>query len=463
MPARKLTARFVETVKAENDRLEIRDTAVQGLELRVSKAGGKMWALRYRRQSDGAKRTVTLGAFPDFSLDDAREWAEDRRREIARGEDPAAKRAARKEAPTFAELANEWVEGHGKPNVSARALADYQSMLERHIKPEIGSMKAADVRKRDVVALLGAVKAKGDARAKLQKKARRMTHRPNRVFELVRAIYRWGVGQDIVQADPTIGVKAPIKKEKARERVLMPAELQKLLAALEAAPAERRQRRDGAGSGKFRKAVGAGEIKMSRTTALAIQVSAVTGQRIGEVSGMAAAELNLNDTAPLWVIPGERTKNGLPQRVPLSPLAVKKIREAMGVTQYLCGESRWVFANADDGEAHISPAAATKALERSRDALGIDRFNIHDLRRTAATGMAELGVNPYTVSLVLNHESVRRGTVTGRVYDQYSYDREKREALEKWGARVEAIIAGADGTNVVAFPAAKVAEKSPVA
>lgn len=450
MPARKLTARFVETVKAESDRLEIRDTAVPGLELRVSAAGGKTWALRYRRDSDGTKRTVTLGAFPTYTLEEARDWAEEKRREVARGEDPAAKRAARKQAPTFSELAAEWVEGHGKPNVSPRALADYQSMLERHIKPEIGSIKAAEVRKRDIVALLGTVKAKGDARAKLAKKPRRMSHRPNRVFELVRSIYRWGVGQDIVQTDPTMGVKAPIKKEKARERVLLPAEFERVWRALEAAPVARRQKRDG--GGVFRRTVRAGEIKMTRTTALAIQLAAVTGQRIGEVCGMAVAELNLNDTAPMWVIPGERTKNGLPNRVPLSPLAKKLINFAIELNWLMGnGHSPWVFANPDDAEKAISPGAATKALERSRDALGIEQFNIHDLRRTAGTGMAELGVNPYTVSLVLNHESVRRGTITGRVYDQYSYDREKREALEKWGARVEAIVAGRDGANVVSI------------
>ena len=63
--------------------------------------------------------------------------------------------------------------------------------------------------------------------------------------------------------------------------------------------------------------------------------------------------------------------------------------------------------------------------------------------------MAELGVSPHTVSLVLNHVSVRRGTITGRVYDRYSYDREKREALGAWGTRLERIVAGDNGENVI--------------
>ena len=62
--------------------------------------------------------------------------------------------------------------------------------------------------------------------------------------------------------------------------------------------------------------------------------------------------------------------------------------------------------------------------------------------------MAEMGINPHTISLVLNHISFRRGTITGKVYNQYSYDREKREALIAWGARLERIVARQDGATV---------------
>ena len=59
-----------------------------------------------------------------------------------------------------------------------------------------------------------------------------------------------------------------------------------------------------------------------------------------------------------------------------------------------------------------------------------------------------MGINPHTISLVLNHISIRRGTITGKVYNQYGYDREKREALIAWGARLERIVAGQAGANV---------------
>jgi hypothetical protein len=54
--------------------------------------------------------------------------------------------------------------------------------------------------------------------------------------------------------------------------------------------------------------------------------------------------------------------------------------------------------------------------------------------------MAELGINPHTISMILNHVSARQGTITSKVYVRYSYDLEKREALKLWGSRIEAII-----------------------
>jgi len=122
--------------------------------------------------------------------------------------------------------------------------------------------------------------------------------------------------------------------------------------------------------------------------------------------------------------------------VPLSRLALSIVAEA----RTLAGESAWLFPGST-GEA-MQTHSATRALERSRKAIGIAHFRVHDLRRTAATGMAELGISPHTIGLVLNHITVRRGTVTSGVYIHYAYDREKREALEAWGTRLEQIIAG---------------------
>ena len=440
MAGKRLTARFVDTVSTEADRIDFADAVVRGLALRVTKSGAKSWTLRYRRKCDGRLRRLTLGSFPAVGLDEARQLARTHIVEIGRGADPAEALQESKRAETFAEVAAEWMERHGKPNKSPRALRDDQSMLGRHVLPIIGGMKAVEIEKRDVLRLVDAVAAKSDAR---DVTGRRLTHRPNRVFELVRAIFRWAIGRDLLKIDPTLGVKPPIKTEKPRERELAPSEIRQLLDALSRAPIARRITK---GLQRGEKASGADDLPMTRATALTLELALATAQRIGEVAGIALNELDLNATAPMWVIPGERTKNRQPNRAPLSRLAVRLIEEA----RKLAGDSPWLFPSAS-GVSPIDAHAPTKALERARPVIGLEDFRVHDLRRTAATRMAEMGISPHTISLVLNHVSARKGTITGAVYVQYSYDREKRLALDAWGARLERIVAGEDGVNVHLF------------
>ena len=447
MPTVNLTDAFVRGAKCQpGTRLsEFRDRSVNGLEMRITDGGSKSWRLHYTRRSDGKRRAVAIGAYPELGLKEARRRAKQLQAEISdpdKRADPAGRIRERREAETFQELSEVWIERHGKPNKSARALRDDRSMLNRHILPELGKTKAREVTKRDVIRLLDIVSTKADARWRNGIKARGLSHRPNRVFELTRAIFRWAVGRDMLNFDPTVGVSPPIKQEKPRERDLSEPEIQILWQALGRAPAERRS---GKGLPRDKKILADTDIPMTKATALAMKLALVTGQRIGEVTGIAMAELHLHDTAPLWMVPGERSKNGRPNRVPLSPLALKVIQEARALTP----DGPWLFPGAT-GRGPIDPHAPTKALERARAAINLDNFRIHDLRRTAATRMAELGISPHTIALVLNHVSARRGTITGKVYNQYSYDREKREALKIWADRLEQLILQPDRNKVEA-------------
>lgn len=225
MPTARLTHAFVESYRCPPGQklAEVRDVETRGLELRVSAGGRKTWRLHYTRRSDGKRRAVALGSFPALSLKDARARARSHQGAIESTEtraDPAAKSQAVRKAETFTEIANEWVERHGVPNKGERTLRDDRSMLDRHILPVIGGMKAIEITKRDVIRLVDAVATKPDARTADGEAPRRMTHRPNRVFELVRSIFRWAIGRDMLQLDPTLGVKRPIKKEDERTRVL---------------------------------------------------------------------------------------------------------------------------------------------------------------------------------------------------------------------------------------------------
>lgn len=419
-----LTDRRVKHAKPESgqSRLELRDLDIRGLELRVTKSDQKTWSLVYTRKSDGTVRRVTIGPYPQIGLAEARQRAMALKIQVEEGSDPAAKLKEVKSAPTFKDLSEDWVRIHG-PNKGARSLADDVSMLRRHVWPVIGAMKAQAVKKRDILFLLDSVALKPDARLGKKKSektkskdvavldvARNLSHRPARVYELVRSIYRWGLSRDILAIDPTAGMKPQLKKERPRERALSAEEIRQFWTKLDETP-------------------------LTEGVRMAMKIALVTAQRIGEVSQIAKSELSLDGPAPIWMIPGARSKNRESHRVPLSPLAVSLMKEAAKRS----GDSKYLFPSPKD-DAPIEAGAATKGLQRARPYFVLDDFRVHDLRRTAATGMAELGINPHTISLVLNHISAHKGTITSAVYVKYSYDKEKREALEAWGRRVEEIV-----------------------
>lgn len=428
-----LTDIRVRTAKpaAGQKRLELRDADTRGLELRVGKSGAKTWALLYTRQSDGIVRRVTIGPYPQIGLAEARGRAMALKVRVDAGEDPAAKLQEIKAAPTFKELSDDWVKIHG-PNKSPRSLADNVSMLQRHVLPVIGAKKAHAVTKRDILHLLDTVALKPDARlgkktlSKRKSKdvpiievARNLSHRPARVYELVRAIFRWGLSRDILAHDPTFGMKPPLKKERPRERALSTTEIKQFWKNLDDTP-------------------------LTAGVRLALKLALVTAQRIGEVANIAKAELTLDGPTPVWMIPGSRSKNRESHRVPLSPMAVDLIRQA----EKLSADSPYLFPSPKETAA-IGSGAATKGLQRARPHIALDDFRVHDLRRTAATGMAELGINPHTISLVLNHISAQKGTITSAVYVKYSYDKEKREALDAWGRRLVEILSGLSDATAV--------------
>ena len=147
-------------------------------------------------------------------------------------------------------------------------------------------------------------------------------------------------------------------------------------------------------------------------------------------------------TGGWWTIPGERSKNGLAHRVPLSPQALVILKEL----QKSKGESAWVFPSPRQSQPHVHHAQ--KAIERVVARSGV-KFRGHDLRRTAASLMVGGGVPRLVVSKILNH--VETGVTA--VYDRHSYDPEKRAALDDWGSRLEQIVSDEGGARVLVFAA----------
>ena len=145
---------------------------------------------------------------------------------------------------------------------------------------------------------------------------------------------------------------------------------------------------------------------------------------------MRRAELDLPRRE--WHLPGARTKNGHAHCVALSDLAITVINEALADA----GNSAFVFPS--NGGA-LPAMAIARTIVRAQERFGITQWSAHDLRRSAITGMARLGVPPIVLGHVANHRTTTKAGVTLGVYAHHDYATEKRRALELWADRLKEI------------------------
>lgn len=426
MPKVSLNARFVESIRPEDARVDYWDSDTLGLCLRVTKNGVKTWSIRYRPGGGrtGRHQRFTIGRFPDLGLADARKRARRLFVEIADGLDPAAEREAKRSGDDVEAFAGRWIDhlrdkGRAKADVWAR-------MLEHDVIPVIGWMKPADVKRLHVRQIMDRMKKRG------------ATIQTNRTFELVRAFFRW-IGReydDVLTADPTFGMRKPFD-ERPRERLLTDDELRRLWAALHS-------EREVKGRSRGGKAFTARKPLVTEPVRIAILLLMLAGQRASEVCEARVSEFDLAEN--VWRIPRERTKAQRGQEVPLSPAARALAERAIE----LADGSPWLFPAAfkvtKAAGGPIINTAANHALKRAAEAAGVEDVRVHDLRRLVASGVARLGFGDDVISALLNHAP--KG-VTARHYNRHRYEVEKRRALDAWAAHVAAIVEGRQPANNV--------------
>jgi len=173
-----------------------------------------------------------------------------------------------------------------------------------------------------------------------------------------------------------------------------------------------------------------------------LKLCLVTGQRLGEVAGMSRGELNLQRR--LWTLPGNRVKNAHSHTVPLSGLAVDVIKEAI---KEAGDEAEFLFPSKSD-DAPLQAQIVSRAVSRSNEPdrefpkgrFGLEDWSAHDLRRTVLTNLAQLGISPHVIAHIANHRSITKSGVTFANYVHYSYDSEKRQALDLWADQLACII-----------------------
>jgi integrase len=290
-----------------------------------------------------------------------------------------------------------------------RSADEIARRLRKNVSGVIGDVKLAELHRRDITKCIDQVKDRGAG------------VEANRIFEDVRAMVRWARGRGDLDANLVEGMRRPTETTE-RDRVLTDEEIRIMWADLASAD-------------------------MRESTRRILRLCLMTGQRVGEVSGMTRAEIDLEKA--IWTIPAERSKNKREHVVPLSDTAISVIGEQIAESEALAKRKdrampQWIFPGPGARAAVTAPAIA-KAVTRCE--WGIAHWTPHDLRRTAATGMEGAGVSPFIIGHVLNHVSATKATVTSRVYARYTYDKEKAEALTLWAGKLAGILTG--GANVV--------------
>jgi integrase len=344
------------------------------------------FGLRFRRGAQGVMVTwvlqhkrgrETLGRYPAISPQTAREWATKVHAQIALGHDPAAAREGERQqrAETFEAVLRTYLPGK---RLRPRSRVE----IERHLLKNAASLHKrpiAQITQREIATCLAGVYERSG------------TSQANRTRASLSAFFMWCCRQGMLDRNPVAFTAR--QKEEARNRVLADGELRQVWNAL-----------PGNDYGK------------------AVKLLILTGQRREEIGRLRWSEIDL--ARGIISLPGERTKNGKPHELPMSG-PVRAILEA---------QPR--FGDLVFGRHGVSNWAKHKLVLDSKCVL--EPWVLHDLRRTAATRMVDLGILPHAVEAVLNHYGHRSG-VAG-VYNRSLYAAEKAQALARWAEHVTALV-----------------------
>lgn len=393
---------YISSLKSNGKVTDYRENDSHGFGVRVLPNGTKKFFYVYNM--DKKRRFLNLGIYKDIqhksgiTLADARKNYIKARSAVLHGIDPLLEKdklkVERDRTPFISDFVKEYIREYAK--LKTRGWKETERVLLKEVVPRWGKRKITDVKKRDLVLLLDEIKERG---------SRIMA---NRTLAYIRGMFSYAVERDVLEANPFMGMKQP-NEEHSRERVLTVSEIKTLWSNLENADMN-------------------GSIKN------ALKMILISGQRPGEVIGMHSCEVEKR----WWTIPAARSKNKQAHRVYLSDLAMVIIGDKEG----------FIFeSTANPGspfEVRTMTSSIKKNLPHTAESKVVDKLKIahfvpHDLRRTMATMLAEIGIPGDIIDRVQNHVSKQKAGV-GHIYNRYNYDKEKQAALLKWAIKLKSII-----------------------
>jgi len=391
----KLSKRTVDalrqTAASEGKTVYCYDTAMTGFGAYATAKGAAAYFVQYRLGGRGSpSKRLTIGKHGIITAEQARAIAREKLGEVAKGNDISAQRKddrQRLATGSFREVAEKFLAANDRQN---RYWHETRRLIEQNAYPAFGSQPISTITRGQIAGLIDETAARSKSVARL-------------LFAALRPLFAWALERGIIQQNPTIGLRGP-ERVKARDRVLSENEIS---------------------------AFWQGADQLSWPFQPIFKLLLLTGQRREEVAGMTWRELDLENAT--WTIAKERAKNGKAHLVHLSPQALA----VFDAFQSIHSDCPMVFSTTG----YSAPSGFSKAKKRldqhMATILGDDfePWRAHDLRRTAASGMAALGIQPHIIERVLNHVSGAQGGLVG-VYQRHEYLAERKAALEVWGARL---------------------------
>jgi integrase len=367
------------------------DDELTGFGVRFRLGKKPTYIVQYR--AEGKSHKPKIGDVGVLELDEARRQAKKVLAAVTLGTDPGKEKAAARERAkvTLGAVADAYLD-FKRGNVSASQLNADRRYFAQHWKPFRGLPLHA-VSHRDLAAHLGALtKERGKYAASGARTA-------------LNALFTWSLKEGLIDSNPIIRTHDPNAGKRSRERVLSDTEIRSIWTA--------------AGDNEF---------------GIIIKLLLLTGARRSEIGGMRWSEIDFE--SGILTIPGTRTKNGRTLALTLPPLALDILEQAphRGSREFVFAwRGREGFNGYSDGKALLDERIA------KAEGNALAPWRIHDTRRSVATGMAEIGIQPHIIEACLNHISGHKGGVAG-VYNRAAYSKEIKVALAQWADRVDSIV-----------------------
>jgi integrase len=405
--AQLLTHRSIEALRPAETPYRVPDQRCKGLAVRVAPSAVKTWDLAFRIRGKRKMRRLSLGRTTDVSLERARERANELTSAGRCGRDLIAEENEARAAASSRITVGTLIDLYLRRRVFGRlrTAKGIESRLRRTLSPVLQRC-AAGLCRRDIRELLDAIVDAGKGREAEKRR------------QVCTAMFRWALSQDIVDTDPTAGLEA-YDRGIPRDRVLTVEEIEKLWKWLDT-------------------------DALSLEAAEILKLELLTGARCGEISGVRAEEIDQEKW--VWTLPAARSKNGRQRVTPIVNVARDILESRLSAVAK--GPLFVIENGAVMTSAHIGHYLLTRGTR-----LPIAKFTSHDLRRTFATMLAEMGVALDLVAAIVGHESGTKDTRTlVRHYVRTDLLERKARALRAWDEKLKEIVAGEESAKVVRFP-----------